>query len=214
MKKYGFVILLLCLVGFSFVPVCGQIGMPSHSIVNPDSVSHNFYEREIVKGNTITYKVDYSLGLLYQISNINNTRVGELMSLKDGSTPTEPVDRGGDLEITSLNPVYQAFLETFTPEEIRVLAQNDEVLFVGYALDETGSVLEIDFTIEVLEVRFTMLRDRPHLYNIPPQYLEKLETKLKSTVSYVIPPHMAYLREYKFITVSQDCSFKSFLDRL
>ena len=48
MKQYGFVILLLCLVGFSFVPVCGQIGMPSHSIVNPDSVSHNFYERETV----------------------------------------------------------------------------------------------------------------------------------------------------------------------
>ena len=205
MKKYGFVILLLCLVGFSFVPVFGQIGMPSHSIVNPDSVSHNFYEREIVKGNTITYKVEYSLGLLYQISNINNTRVGQLMSLKDGSTPTEPVDRGGDLEITSLNPVYQAFLETFTPEEIRVLAQNDEVLFVGYALDETGSVLEIDFTIE---------SDRPHLYNIPPQYLEQLETKLKSTVSYVIPPDMAYLREYKFITVSQVCPFKGLLDKL
>ena len=205
MKKYGFVILLLCLVGFSFVPVFGQIGMSSHSIVNPDSVSHNFYERETVKGNTITYKVDYSLGSLYQISNINNTRVGELMSLKDGSTPTEPVDRGGDLEITSLNPVYQAFLETFTPEEIRVLAQNDEVLFVGYALDETGSVLEIDFTIE---------SDRPHLYNIPPQYLEQLETKLKSTVSYVIPPDMAYLREYKFITVSQVFPFKSLLDKL
>ena len=205
MKKYGFVILLLCLVGFSFVPVFGQIGMSSHSIVNPDSVSHNFYERETVKGNTITYKVDYSYPMLYCIGNACNTRLGELMSLKDGSTPTEPVDRGGDLEITSLNPVYQAFLETFTPEEIRVLAQNDEVLFVGYALDETGSVLEIDFTIE---------SDRPHLYNIPPQYLEQLETKLKSTVSYVIPPHMAYLREYKFITVSQDCSFKSFLDRL
>ena len=205
MKQYGFVILLLCLVGFSFVPVCGQIGMPSHSIVNPDSVSHNFYEREIVKGNTITYKVDYSLGSLYQISNINNTRVGQLMSLKDGSTPTEPVDRGGDLEITSLNPVYQAFLKTFTPEEIRVLAQNNEVLFVGYALDETGSVLEIDFTIE---------SDRPHLYNIPPQYLEQLETKLKSTVSYVIPPDMAYLREYKFITVSQVCPFKGLLDKL
>ena len=205
MKKYGFVILLLCLVGFSFVPVFGQIGMSSHSIVNPDSVSHNFYERETVKGNTITYKVDYSLGSLYQISNINNTRVGELMSLKDGSTPTEPVDRGGDLEITSLNPVYQAFLETFTPEEIRVLAQNDEVLFVGYALDETGSVLEIDFTIE---------SDSPHLYNIPPQYLEQLETKLKSTVSYVIPPDMAYLREYKFITVSQVCPFKGLLDKL
>ena len=196
---------LFCLVGFSFVPVFGQIGMPSHSIVNPDSVSHNFYEREIVKGNTITYKVDYSLGSLYQISNINNTRVGQLMSLKDGSTPTEPVDRGGDLEITSLNPVYQAFLETFTPEEIRVLAQNDEVLRIGYALNETGAVLE---------VRFTMLRDRPHLYNIPPQYLEKLETKLKSTVSYVIPPHMAYLREYKFITVSQVCPFKGLLDKL
>ena len=196
---------LFCLVGFSFVPVFGQIGMPSHSIVNPDSVSHNFYEREIVKGNTITYKVDYSLGSLYQISNINNTRVGQLMSLKDGSTPTEPVDRGGDLEITSLNPVYQAFLETFTPEEIRVLAQNDEVLRIGYALNETGAVLE---------VRFTMLRDRPHLYNIPPQYLEKLETKLKSTVSYIIPPHMAYLREYKFITVSQVCPFKGLLDKL
>ena len=205
MKKYGFVILLLCLVGFSFVPVFGQIGMPSHSIVNPDSVSHNFYERETVKGNTITYKVDYSLGSLYQISNSNNTRVGQLMSLKDGSTPTEPVDRGGDLEITSLNPVYQAFLETFTPEEVRVLAQNDEVLRIGYALNETGAVLE---------VRFTMLRDRPHLYNIPPQYLEKLETKLKSTVSYIIPPHMAYLREYKFITVSQVCPFKGLLDKL
>ena len=196
---------LLCLMGFSAVPVLGQVGMPSHSIVNPDSVSHNFYERETVKGNTITYKVDYSLGSLYQISNINNTRVGQLMSLKDGSTPTEPVDRGGDLEITSLNPVYQAFQETFTPEEIRVLAQNNEVLRIGYALNETGAVLE---------VRFTMLRDRPHLYNIPPQYLEKLETKLKSTVSYVIPPHMAYLREYKFITVSQVFPFKSLLDKL
>ena len=196
---------LFCLVGFSFVPVFGQIGMPSHSIVNPDSVSHNFYERETVTGNTITYKVDYSLGSLYQISNINNTRVGQLMSLKDGSTPTEPVDRGGDLEITSLNPVYQAFLETFTPEEIRVLAQNNEVLLVGYALSESGSVLEVDFS---------MYRNRPHLYNIPPQYLEKLETKLKSTVSYVIPPHMAYLREYKFITVSQVFPFKSLLDKL
>ena len=205
MKQYGFVILLLCLVGFSFVPVCGQIGMPSHSIVNPDSVSHNFYERETVKGNTITYKIDHSYPMLYRIGNASNTRLGELMSLKDGSTPTEPVDRGGDLEITSLNPVYQAFLETFTPEEIRVLAQNDEVLRIGYALNETGAVLE---------VRFTMLRDRPHLYNIPPQYLEKLETKLKSTVSYVIPPDMAYLREYKFITVSQVCPFKGLLDKL
>ena len=205
MKQYGFVILLLCLVGFSFVPVCGQIGMPSHSIVNPDSVSHNFYERETVKGNTITYKVDYSYPMLYCIGNACNTRLGELMSLKDGSTPTEPVDRGGDLDVVSLEPVYRAFLETFTPEEIRVLAQNDEVLFVGYALDETGSVLEIDFTIE---------SDRPHLYNIPPQYLEQLETKLKSTVSYVIPPDMAYLREYKFITVSQVCPFKGLLDKL
>ena len=205
MKQYGFVILLFCLVGFSFVPVFGQIGIPSHSIVNPDSVSHNFYERETVKGNTITYKIDHSYPMLYRIGNASNTRLGELMSLKDGSTPTEPVDRGGDLEITSLNPVYQAFLETFTPEEIRVLAQNDEVLRIGYALNETGAVLE---------VRFTMLRDRPHLYNIPPQYLEKLETKLKSTVSYVIPPDMAYLREYKFITVSQVCPFKGLLDKL
>ena len=205
MKQYGFVILLLCLVGFSFVPVYGQIGIPSHSIVNPDSVSHNFYERETVKGNTITYKIDHSYPMLYRIGNASNTRLGELMSLKDGSTPTEPVDRGGNLDVVSLEPVYRAFLETFTPEEIRVLAQNDEVLRIGYALNETGAVLE---------VRFTMLRDRPHLYNIPPQYLEKLETKLKSTVSYVIPPHMAYLREYKFITVSQDCSFKSFLDKL
>ena len=192
-------------MGFSFVPVLGQIGIPSHSIVNPDSVSHNFYERETVKGNTITYKIDHSYPMLYRIGNASNTRLGELMSLKDGSTPTEPVDRGGDLEITSLNPVYQAFLETFTPEEIRVLAQNDEVLRIGYALNETGAVLE---------VRFTMLRDRPHLYNIPPQYLEKLETKLKSTVSYVIPPDMAYLREYKFITVSQVCPFKGLLDKL
>ena len=134
MKKYGFVILLLCLVGFSFVPVYGQIGIPSHSIVNPDSVSHNFYERETVKGNTITYKVDYSLGSLYQISNSNNTRVGQLMSLKDGSTPTEPLN--SSLEIVSLEPVYRAFLETFTPEEIRVLAQNNESVFfhAGYLL--------------------------------------------------------------------------------
>ena len=206
MKQYGFVILLLCLVGFSFVPVYGQIGIPSHSIVNPDSVSHNFYEREIVKGNTITYKVDYSLGLLYQISNINNTRVGQLMSLKDGSTPTEPVDRGGDLEITSLNPVYQAFLETFTPEEIRVLAQNNEVLLVGYALSESGSVLEVDFSI---------YRNRPHLYNIPPQYLEKLEAKLKSTVHYVIPEYKRQqLCKYNVITVSQVFPFKSLLDKL
>ena len=206
MKQYGFVILLLCLVGFSFVPVYGQIGIPSHSIVNPDSVSHNFYERETVKGNTITYKVDYSLGLLYQISNINNTRVGQLMSLKDGSTPTEPVDRGGDLEITSLNPVYQAFLETFTPEEIRVLAQNNEVLLVGYALSESGSVLEVDFS---------MYRNRPHLYNIPPQYLEKLEAKLKSTVHYVIPEYKRQqLCKYNVITVSQVFPFKSLLDKL
>ena len=56
MKKYGFVILLLCLVGFSFVPVFGQIGMSSHSIVNPDSVSHNFYERETVKGIRLPIK--------------------------------------------------------------------------------------------------------------------------------------------------------------
>ena len=205
MKKYGFVILLLCLVGFSFVPVCGQIGMPSHSIVNPDSVSHNFYEREIVKGNTITYKVDYSLGLLYQISNINNTRVGELMSLKDSSIPTKPLGIGDELDIASWVPVYCAFLETFTPEEIRVLAQNNDVIRIRYALNENGVVLEVGFTIE---------SDRPHLYNIPPQYLEKLETKLKSTVSYVIPPHMAYLREYKFITVSQVFPFKSLLDKL
>ena len=193
-------------MGFSAVPVLGQVGMPSHSIVNPDSVSHNFYERETVKGNTITYKVDYSLGSLYQISNINNTRVGELMSLKDGSTPTEPVDRGGDLEITSLNPVYQAFLETFTPEEIRVLAQNNEVLLVGYALSESGSVLEVDFS---------MYRNRPHLYNIPPQYLEKLEAKLKSTVHYVIPEYKRQqLCKYNVITVSQVFPFKSLLDKL
>ena len=206
MKKYGFVILLLCLVGFSFVPVFGQIGMPSHSIVNPDSVSHNFYERETVKGNTITYKVDYSLGSLYQISNSSNTRVGQLMSLKDGSTPTEPVDRGGGLDVVSLEPVYRAFLETFTPEEIRVLAQNNEVLRIGYALNETGAVLE---------VRFTMLRDRPHLYNIPPQYLEKLEAKLKSTVHYVIPEYKRQqLCKYNVITVSQVFPFKSLLDKL
>ncbi|MFQ8804972.1 MAG: hypothetical protein ACLR8Y_07625 [Alistipes indistinctus] len=138
-------------MGFSFVLVCGQIGMPSHSIVNPDSVSHNFYERETVKGNTITYKIDHSYPMLYRIGNASNTRRGELMSLKDGSTPTEPVDRGGDLEITSLNPVYQAFLETFTPEEIRVLAQNEEVLRIGYALNETGSVLEGWFTMSPID---------------------------------------------------------------
>ena len=198
--------LLLCLVGFSFVPVYGQIGIPSHSIVNPDSVSHNFYERETVKGNTITYKVDYSYPMLYCIGNACNTRLGELMSLKDGSTPTEPVDRGGDLEITSLNPVYQAFLETFTPEEIRVLAQNNEVLLVGYALSESGSVLEVDFS---------MYRNRPHLYNIPPQYLEKLEAKLKSTVHYVIPEYKRQqLCKYNVITVSQVFPFKSLLDKL
>ena len=187
---------LLCLMGFSAVPVLGQVGMPSHSIVNPDSVSHNFYERETVKGNTITYKVDYSLGSLYQISNSNNTRVGQLMSRKDGSTPTEPLN--SSLEIVSLEPVYRAFLETFTPEEIRALARNNASLNVGYAINENGTVLE---------VRFTMLRDHPHLYNIPPQYLEKLEIQLKSTVSFIIPSHMQYLREYKFITVSQDISF-------
>ena len=198
--------LLLCLVGFSFVPVYGQIGIPSHSIVNPDSVSHNFYEREIVKGNTITYKVDYSYPMLYCIGNACNTRLGELMSLKDGSTPTEPVDRGGDLDVVSLEPVYRAFLETFTPEEIRVLAQNNEVLLVGYALSESGSVLEVDFS---------MYRNRPHLYNIPPQYLEKLEAKLKSTVHYVIPEYKRQqLCKYNVITVSQVFPFKSLLDKL
>ena len=196
---------LLCLMGFSAVTVLGQVGMPSHSIVNPDSVSHNFYERETVKGNTITYKVDYSYPMLYCIGNACNTRLGELMSLKDGSTPTEPVDRGGGLDVVFLKPVYQAFLETFTPEEMRVLAQNNDVIRIRYALNENGVVLEVGFTIE---------SDRPHLYNIPPQYLEKLETKLKSTVSYIIPPHMAYLREYKFITVSQVFPFKSLLDKL
>ncbi|WP_283637657.1 hypothetical protein [Alistipes indistinctus] len=206
MKKYGFVILLLCLVGFSFVPVLGQIGMPSHSIVNPDSVSHNFYERETVKGNTITYKIDHSYPMLYRIGNASNTRLGELMSLKDGSTPTEPVDRGGDLDVVSLEPVYRAFLETFTPEEIRVLAQNNEVLLVGYALSESGSVLEVDFS---------MYRNRPHLYNIPPQYLEKLEAKLKSTVHYVIPEYKRQqLCKYNVITVSQVFPFKSLLDKL
>ena len=206
MKKYGFVILLLCLVGFSFVPVLGQIGMPSHSIVNPDSVSHNFYERETVKGNTITYKIDHSYPMLYRIGNASNTRLGELMSLKDGSTPTEPVDRGGGLDVISLKPVYQAFLETFTPEEIRVLAQNNEVLLVGYALSESGSVLEVDFS---------MYRNRPHLYNIPPQYLEKLEAKLKSTVHYVIPEYKRQqLCKYNVITVSQVFPFKSLLDKL
>ena len=89
-------------------------------------------------------------------------------------------------------------METFTPEEIRALARNNASLNVGYAINENGTVLE---------VRFTMLRDRPHLYNIPPQYLEKLEIQLKSTVSFIIPSHMQYLREYKFITVSQDISF-------
>ena len=206
MKKYGFVILLLCLVGFSFVPVLGQIGMPSHSIVNPDSVSHNFYERETVKGNTITYKIDHSYPMLYRIGNASNTRLGELMSLKDGSTPTEPVDRGGDLAVVSLEPVYRALLETFTPEEIRVLAQNNEVLLVGYALSESGSVLEVDFS---------MYRNRPHLYNIPPQYLEKLEAKLKSTVHYVIPEYKRQqLCKYNVITVSQVFPFKSLLDKL
>ena len=171
MKKYGFVILLFCLVGFSFVPVFGQIGMPSHSIANPDSVSHNFYE---------------------------------LMSLKDGSTPTEPLN--SSLEIVSLEPIYRAFLETFTPEEIRVLAQNNEVLLVGYALSESGSVLEVDFS---------MYRNRPHLYNIPPQYLEKLEAKLKSTVHYVIPEYKRQqLCKYNVITVSQVFPFKSLLDKL
>ena len=203
--KSRFVALSLCLMGFSFVPVYGQIGIPSHSIVNPDSVSHNFYERETVKGNTITYKIDHSYPMLYRIGNASNTRLGELMSLKDGSTPTEPVDRGGGLDVISLKPVYQAFLETFTPEEIRVLEQNNDVIRIRYALNENGVVLEVGFTIE---------SDRPHLYNIPPQYLEKLETKLKSTVSYVIPPHMAYLREYKFITVSQVFPCKSLLDKL
>ena len=200
-----FVILLFCLIGVSAVPVFGQIGMPSHSIVNPDSVSHNFYERETVKGNTITYKIDHSYPMLYRIGNASNTRLGELMSLKDGSTPTEPVNRGGGLDVVSLEPVYRAFLETFTPEEIRVLAQNNDVIRIRYALNENGVVLEVGFTIE---------SDRPHLYNIPPQYLEKLEPKLKSTVSYVIPPHMAYLREYKFISVSQVCPFKGLLDKL
>ena len=197
---------LFCLVGFSFVPVFGQIGMPSHSIVNPDSVSHNFYEREIVKGNTITYKVDYSLGSLYQISNSDNTRVGELMSLKDGSIPTKPLGIGDELDIASWVPVYCAFLETFTPEEIRVLAQNNEVLLVGYALSESGSVLEVDFS---------MYRNRPHLYNIPPQCLEKLEAKLKSTVHYVIPEYKRQqLCKYNVITVSQVFPFKSLLDKL
>ena len=206
MKKYGFVILLLCLVGFSFVPVFGQIGIPSHSIVNPDSVSHNFYERETVKGNTITYKIDHSYPMLYRIGNASNTRLGELMSLKDGSTPTEPVDRGGGLDVISLKPVYQAFLETFTPEEIRVLAQNNDVIRIRYALNENGVVLEVGFTIE---------SDRPHLYNIPPQYLEKLEAKLKSTVHYVIPEYKRQqLCKYNVITVSQVFPFKSLLDKL
>ena len=197
---------LFCLVGFSFVPVLGQIVMPSQSIVNPDSVSHNFYERETVKGNTITYKIDHSYPMLYRIGNASNTRLGELMSLKDGSTPTEPVDRGGDLDVVSLEPVYRAFLETFTPEEIRVLAQNNEVLLVGYALSESGSVLEVDFS---------MYRNRPHLYNIPPQYLEKLEAKLKSTVHYVIPEYKRQqLCKYNVITVSQVFPFKSLLDKL
>ena len=115
MKQYGFVILLLCLVGFSFVPVCGQIGMPSHSIVNPDSVSHNFYERETVKGNTITYKVDYSYPMLYCIGNACNTRLGELMSLKDGSTPTEPVDRGGEFGCGFFGTCLSGFPGDFHP---------------------------------------------------------------------------------------------------
>ena len=89
-------------------------------------------------------------------------------------------------------------LKNLTPDEIRVLAQNNDVIRIRYALNENGVVLEVGFTIE---------SDRPHLYNIPPQYLEKLEIQLKSTVSFIIPSHMQYLREYKFITVSQDISF-------
>ena len=106
---------LLCLMGFSAVPVLGQVGMPSHSIVNPDSVSHNFYERETVKGNTITYKVDYSYPMLYCIGNACNTRLGELMSLKDGSTPTEPVDRGGGFGCGFFGTCLSGFPGDFHP---------------------------------------------------------------------------------------------------
>ena len=84
--------------------------------------------------------------------------------------------------------------------------KNNEVLLVGYALSESGSVLEVDFS---------MYRNRPHLYNIPPQYLEKLEAKLKSTVHYVIPEYKRQqLCKYNVITVSQVFPFKSFLDKL
>ena len=189
---------LLFLTSFCIVALTAY--SQSYSIVNPDSVSHNFYRNEIVQGKTITFKVDHSLNPLIRISNANNTKVGKRMVMKDGSKPAEPVEMSM-LSPVSSQPIIDAFISTFTPEEIRALALNNEHLRVRYALSTNGNVLEVAFTI---------LENHPQQYNMPPQYLEQLERKLKSVVFFVPNDY----KQYQFITLSQDIYFKPLVDKL
>lgn len=192
----------LC-IGYSMaLPIYAQIGMPSRSIVNPDSVSCDFYRTETVTGNTITFKVNHSLSTLYQITDIRNTMVFAPMPLNDGVTRTEPLDLSLTILPVSTEPIFQAFLDTFSPDEIRTLALYKEYLSVNYALTTSGSVMEIGFTIP---------RDHPRLYNIPPQYLEKLSAKLKNSVSFSVPRS---LNIYKYVTLTQDVYFSFLVDKL
>lgn len=170
--------LIVFCMGYSMViPANAQIGMPSYSIVFPDSVSNNFYQSEIARGNNITFSVDHSLSTLFQICNIRYTNVFADMIAKY-PVNVAPFEKEEEIVATSMQPIYNAFLEVFSPEEIRVLAEEKCFINLCFTLNRDGSIGEIGFAF---------WNNDPHLYNIPPQYLEKLEEMILPNMSFSVP---------------------------
>lgn len=187
----------LC-IGYCFsFPTYGQ----SYSIVYPDSVSYNFYKRETVRGNNITFKVDHALSPLLQICNSKYTNVFA-ETIAKYPVAEAIFEKKVMIEAISMQPVYDAFLAVFSPEELSVLALNKNFIRLCYKLEKNGTISEIGFVF---------WEDDPHLYNIPPQYLEKLEQMLLPSMHFTIP---GWYDRYNIVTMCQDIKFTAIVKKL
>lgn len=131
--------------------------------------------KDTVRGKNVTYLVEVWRSE-FTVKNINNPVENEFVQPDGSPIPTD--NRITWTRADSRVPIYRAFEETFTPEEIEDCKSTNEKFWVHMLISHDGSVIQVRFT----------LPKTPKMLAIPPDKLFVLETKLKQYVTATMRP--------------------------
>jgi len=140
------------------------------------SAQTNYYAGTTAKGTNVTYRVDHTFQGSYEVTNINNTRVGQPIRLLNGTiVPVQAEWKYDATQIGDFLAIARTILqEVFTQSELTALINQNQVITMNYIIEPSGNIAEIS----------TVLIEAPLQYSISPDKLYSWEQKIKDRMKY------------------------------